>query len=102
MDFVEKEDFLGFERSEDGGEVAFALEKRASTGLDGDGKLIGDNLREGGLAEARRAVKQNVIEGFAAGAGGLDGDLDVFLNALLADVFVEPLEIGRASCRERV
>src|SRR5260221_76920 len=91
MDFVEKEDFLGFERSEDGGGVAFALEKRASTGLDGDGKLLGGNLPEGGLAEARRGVKQNVIAGFAEGAGALGGYLDVFPKVLLADVFFEPL-----------
>src|SRR5712664_1412446 len=88
MDFVEKEDFFCFQRGEDGGEVTFAIEERTGTGLDGDGQLVGDDLREGGLAEARRAVEQNMVEGFAASAGGFDGDLDVFLNALLADVFV--------------
>ncbi len=36
MDFVEKENFLGFEGGEDGSEVAFALEQRAGAGLDGD------------------------------------------------------------------
>ena len=35
VDFVEKENFLGFERSENGGEVAFAFEKRAGAGFDG-------------------------------------------------------------------
>ena len=32
-----------------------------------------------------------MIEGFAARAGGFDGDGDVFLDALLPDVFVEAL-----------
>src|SRR5216684_584513 len=91
MDFVEKENFLGFEGSEDGGKVAFALEQRAGAGLDGDGQLVGDDLREGGLAEPRGAVKENVVEGFLAAAGGFDGDLDIFFDALLADVFIEAL-----------
>src|SRR6266436_8370865 len=50
MDFVEEEDFLRFEGSEDGGEVALALEEGAGAGLDGDGQLVGDDLRQGGLA----------------------------------------------------
>src|SRR6266404_8272806 len=32
-----------------------------------------------------------MVEGFLAAAGGFDGDLDIFLDALLADVFVEAL-----------
>ena len=91
VDFVEEENFLCLKGGEDGGEVAFALEKRSGAGLDGDGKLVGNDLREGGLPEAWRAVKQDVVEGFAATAGRLDGDLDIFFNALLADVFVEAL-----------
>ena len=91
MNFVEKENFLCLEGSEDGGEVAFAFEQRAGAGFDGNIEFVGDDLGERGFAEARRAVEENVIEGFAAVAGGFDGDGDVFLDALLADVFVEAL-----------
>ena len=91
MNFVEKENFARFERSEDGGQVALALEQRAGTGLDGDAQFVGDDLRERRLAQARRAVEQHVIERFAAAARGLDGDLDVFLHARLADVIGQAL-----------
>src|SRR5215469_11270751 len=61
MNFVKKEDFAGFERSENRGKVAFAFEKRAGTGFDGDIQFVGDDLRQRGFAKAGRAVKQNVI-----------------------------------------
>ena len=85
MDLIEEENLARFERSENGGEVALALEERAGTGLDGDAELVGDDLRERGFAQAGRAVEQDVIERIAAAARGLDGDGDVFLHARLAD-----------------
>ena len=36
VNFIEKENFLAFERGEDGGQVAFAFEERACAGLNGD------------------------------------------------------------------
>ena len=90
MNLIEKENFACFERREDGRQVALALEQRAGTGLDVDAQLVGDDLRQRSLAQSRRAVEQHVIERFAAAARGLDGDLDVFFHALLAD------EIGHA------
>src|SRR6202041_2417512 len=38
---------------------------------------------------AWRAVEQDVIQGFAAAAGGFDGDGDVLFYPFLADVFIE-------------
>ena len=78
MNFVEKENFLGFKRRENRGEIAFALEQRASAGFDRNVKFVGDDLRQRRLAESRRTVKQNVIERFAAAARGFDGNLNVF------------------------
>ena len=95
VNFIQKENFLAFERSEDSGEVAFAFEQRTGAGFDRNVEFIGDDLGESGFSEAGRAVKQNVIESFAAAARGFDGDRDVFLDALLADVFVEALWGGR-------
>ena len=89
MNFVEKKNFLGSERSENCGEVAFAFEQRTSAGLDGNVQFVGDDLRESGFAEARRAVQQNVIESFAAIASGFEGDGNIFFDALLADIFVK-------------
>src|SRR6266481_8180721 len=89
MNLVEEEDFLFLQRSEDGGEVAFAFKERPGAGLDDDAKLIGDDLRESGFPEAGRPIEQHVVEGFAAAARGFDRNGDVFLDPFLADVFGE-------------
>jgi hypothetical protein len=89
MNFIEKENFLGLERGEYSGEVAFAFEKRASAGFYGDVELVGNDLCESGFSESRRSIEKNVIEGFAAIAGGFEGDGNVFLHTLLTDVFGE-------------
>ena len=89
MNFVEKEKILGVERSEHGGEVALFFEQRAGADFYGGAHFVGQNLGEGGFAQARRAVEQDVVEGFAAGAGRFDGDLQIFFDAILADVVGE-------------
>src|SRR5260370_22040517 len=89
MNFIEEEDFLFLQRSEDGGEIALAFKQRPGAGLDDDAKLIGDDLRESGFPEARRAVEKAMIESLATVACGFNGDGDIFLNALLANVFGE-------------
>ena len=50
---------------------------------------VGDDVGEGGLAEAGRAGEQDVVEHVAAPAGGLDHEHEAFLDLLLADEFVE-------------
>ena len=91
MNFVEEEEIVAFHGRENGGEVAFFLEQRTGTDFYGDAHLVGENLGEGGLAEPRGTVEQDVIESFAAGAGSLDGDLEIFFNARLTDVVGEML-----------
>ena len=44
-----------------------------------DPHLVGNDAAEGGLAQAGRAVKQDVIQGFPPHFGGLDKDLQVAL-----------------------
>src|SRR5271156_2585007 len=89
MNFVEEEKILGVERSEDGGEVALFFEQRAGADFYCGPHFVGENLGQGGFAQARRAVEQDVVEGFAAGAGRFDGDLQIFFDAILADVVGE-------------
>ena len=71
MNFVEEEKILGVERSEHGGEVALFFEQRAGADFYGRAHFVGQNLGQGGFAQARRAVEQDVVEGFAAGRGRL-------------------------------
>src|SRR5215469_1189443 len=71
VDFVEKENLLLFQCREDGGEVALAFEQRSGAGFDRNVELVSDDLRERGFAQARRAIKQHVIERLTAAARGV-------------------------------
>ncbi len=51
--------------------------------------LAGDDAGEGGLAEAGRAVEEDVVQRLAALARGGDGDAQVLLDLVLADVLVQ-------------
>jgi hypothetical protein len=44
---------------------------------------------ERGLAEAGRAVEEEVVERLAALLGGVDGDAEIVLELLLADELIE-------------
>src|SRR5437016_13638226 len=90
VNLVEKENLLRFECGQDGRQVAFAFEQRSRARLDGGVELVSDDLRERGFPQAWRAVEQDVIERLIAAAGGVNRDLDIFLDALLPDVFLEP------------
>ena len=51
----------------------------------------GDHVRDGGLAQAGRAVEDGVVQGFAAALGRLDADPQRFFHALLAGVVLQGL-----------
>ena len=62
--------------------------------MNGDLELLGDDGGESGFAEAGRAVEQDVVHGFAALAGGLDGDVEILFELGL------PGELGQAARAE--
>jgi hypothetical protein len=47
-------------------------------------------VREGGLAEARWAVEEEVVERLGAPLRGVDGDAEIVLQPFLADELIEP------------
>src|SRR6266568_7840100 len=51
----------------------------------------GEALDQRGLAQPGRAVKQHVVQRFAAAPRRVDGNLNIFFDALLPDVLVEAL-----------
>src|SRR5690606_10175544 len=53
-------------------------------------QLVGDHVAERGLAQARRAEDQDVVERLAAVAGGLDVQRHLLPHRLLTEVLVEP------------
>src|SRR6266567_1191457 len=91
VNFVEKENLFLFERSQDRRQVALALQQRPRAGLDRNVQFVGDDLRQRGLAQPGRAVKQHVVQRFAAAARRVDSNLNIFFDALLPDVLVETL-----------
>jgi hypothetical protein len=74
VDLVEEEDLALAQVGEDGGEVSLDLQGWAGGLLEADFKLVGDDGGEGGFAQAGRAEEEDVVEGFAAGFGGLESD----------------------------
>jgi len=69
-------------------EIAGALEHGARGLVEIHAELVGDDVRERGLAEAPEAKQQRVVERLAALARGRDEDLHLRLHARLADVLV--------------
>ncbi len=53
-------------------------------------------MRQGRLAQAGRAEYEHMVEGFAPAAGGLDEDLHLLTNRLLADEVLQPGGPNRA------
>ena len=90
VDLVDEQHVAVVEVGEDGGEVTGALERGAARDAQADVHLGGDDPRQRGLAEARRAREQQVVDGLAAAARGAEQDLEVLLQPRLADELVEP------------
>src|SRR5712692_7376164 len=95
MDLIDEHHVARFEIGDDGDEIARLLERRTGSRADRRLHLVRDDVREGGLAESRRAEEQNVIESLFALARGLDRDLEIGLDFLLADVLLEPARSER-------
>ena len=89
VDLVDEQHVLRLEVGQQRGEVAGALEHRARGLAQVDAELPGDDVRERGLAQARRAEQQHVVERLAAAARRLDEDLELAAHLLLADVLGE-------------
>ena len=89
MNLVHEQHIAILQMGEDGGEVSGAFEHGAGCGAKVHLHLVGDDVGEGGLAEARRAEDERVIEGVAASPGGLDEDLHLALDRLLPHIVGE-------------
>ena len=78
------------------GEVLRLLEHRARGLAQVDAQFGRDDVAQRGLAQARRAEQQHVVERLGALAGGADEDVELLARLDLADVVVEPLGPQRA------
>ncbi len=66
VDLVDEQHVARLQVGEDGRKVAGALDHRAGGGAETDAEFTRDDLRQGGLTEAGRAMKKNMIKRFAA------------------------------------
>ena len=89
--FIDEQDVTGFEVGENGREVSGTLDGGAGGDASLGAHLVGDNGREGRLAEAGWAVEQHVVQGLAALTSGRDGDAEGVLDLGLADVLGKAL-----------
>ena len=89
MYFVDEEHVVRLERGEQSGQVAGLVEHRAAGELEAHSQFVGNNVREGGLAQSGRAVEQGVIERLATIFGGFHKDAQVFYHVALAAEVVE-------------
>ena len=89
VDLIDEQDLLGLEVGQDGRQVPGPLDDRTGRGLDADAQLLGQEIGQARLAQSRRTVEQDVVEVLVALLGRLDEDLEVGLDRVLADEFVE-------------
>src|SRR5258708_38229998 len=89
MHFVDEQDIARFEIGQDRGQVAGLGQARPGGGAEIYPQLAGDDLGEAGLAKARRAGGQHVVEGLGPGACGVDEYGKIGLGRFLADEFGE-------------
>ena len=96
MDLVDEQNIVGFEVGEQRREIARPLQHRTRGLAQIDAHLLGDDVRQRGLAQPRRAEQQHMVERLAPMARGLDEDFELTADLLLADVFGELLGAQRA------
>ena len=88
MNLVDEEHVPLSQVGEQGGQVPRLLNGRAGGDLQGGLHLVGDDLGQGGLAQAGRAVEQHMVQCFPPAPGGFYINGKVFLGLLLADIFL--------------
>ena len=89
MDLVDEEHVVFLERRQQSGQVARLVEHRPRRHLEAHAQLVGDDVRERRLAQARRAVQQHMVERLLTHASGHDEHLQVLHHLALAAEAVE-------------
>ena len=89
MNLVDEQHITVFQIGQHRRQVARPFQHRAGSRLDGNAHLVGDDVGERRLAEARRAENQRMVERFVTPPRRLDEDGHLFLDRALADVFTQ-------------
>ena len=90
VDLVDEEDVARLERRQDRRQVALPLQRRPRDGVDARAHLDRDDVRQAGLAEARRPGQQHVVGRLAALARGRHEQRELVDDVALADEVLQP------------
>ena len=88
MYLINKEHIVFFQRSQDTRQVARFIEYRTRSYLKADSEFVGDDIRECGFSQSRRAVQKCMVKGFTTIFGCFNEHFQILHNLLLtAEVF---------------
>ena len=86
VNFVNEKDVPRAQVSQNGRQVTGSLDRRAGRSLDIHTHLVGQDVRQGGLAQSRRAVKKHMLQWVAALACRRDQNVQIFFNLRLPNI----------------
>jgi hypothetical protein len=93
VNFIDEEYIAWLQIGQNGRKIARPFKYRARRRPDVHLHFGGNNVRQSGFPEARRATEENVIEGIGALPSGFDKDAQRFFTLRLSDIILKP---GRA------
>ncbi len=96
MDLVDEEDVVALEVGQQRGQVLGLFQHRARGLAQVHTEFVGDDVRQRGLAQARRAEQQHVVQRLAALLRRADEDLQLLARLGLAHVLAQALGPQRA------
>ena len=86
---------VGFEVGQQCGQVTGLVQHRAGRVAQVGAHLVGDDVRQGGLAQTRRAEDQGMVQGVPALPGSLDKNIHLFRYLRLSHVVLQALGTDR-------
>src|SRR6185369_16892497 len=91
MNFVDEKNLSVAKVGQDRRQFTLDLQCRTRCLLEGNAQFVRDDVCKSRLTQARRSVKQNVVQRFSARAGSLNGDGQVLFDLGLSDNLRESL-----------
>ena len=95
VDLIDEKDIGAAELGEDAQEIGALGQGGAVGHVHLGGEFVGDDMGEGGLAQAGRSVQEHVFHGLVAAAGGFGSDAQAIDHRFLANVLIEALRTQR-------
>src|SRR2546423_6052923 len=89
VDLIDEENITRAQVQEDRAEGALVIDRGAGADLDGNAQLVGDDVRQRGLAEPGRPAQEHMLDGLVAAPRGFEQDAEVLAHLQLSDVLGE-------------